>query len=40
MKILVADRGPGVPVDMRARIFESFFRLPGHAEVAGAWAWG
>ncbi|MFO1226606.1 ATP-binding protein [Roseateles sp.] len=34
-EILVADRGPGVPVDMRARIFEPFFRLPGHAEVAG-----
>ena len=33
--LIVADRGPGVPVDMRERIFEPFFRLPGHAEMAG-----
>ena len=32
---VVADRGPGVPEDMRERIFEPFFRLPGHAEMAG-----
>jgi signal transduction histidine kinase len=31
----VADRGPGVPQDMRERIFEPFFRLPGHAEREG-----
>ena len=31
----VCDRGPGVPEAMRARIFEAFFRLPGHAEQAG-----
>jgi len=31
----VCDRGPGVPEAMRARIFEPFFRLPGHAEQAG-----
>jgi signal transduction histidine kinase len=31
----VADRGPGVPADMRERIFEPFFRLPGHAEREG-----
>ena len=31
----VADRGPGVPEDMRERIFEPFFRLPGHAEREG-----
>ena len=29
------DRGAGVPVEMRERIFEPFFRLPGHAEQAG-----
>ena len=29
------DRGPGVPESMRERIFEAFFRLPGHAEKAG-----
>jgi len=31
----VCDRGPGVPEGMRERIFEPFFRLPGHAEQAG-----
>jgi signal transduction histidine kinase len=33
--IEVCDRGPGVPAEMRERIFEPFFRLPGHAEQAG-----
>ncbi len=33
--VRVNDRGPGVPEAMRERIFESFFRLPGHAEQAG-----
>ena len=33
--VRVCDRGPGVPQAMRERIFESFFRLPGHAEQAG-----
>ena len=31
----VCDRGPGVAEAMRERIFEPFFRLPGHAEQAG-----
>ena len=31
----VCDRGPGVPEAMRERIFEPFFRLPGHAEQTG-----
>jgi signal transduction histidine kinase len=34
-RVRVCDRGPGVPEDMRERIFEPFFRLPGHAEQAG-----
>ena len=33
--VRVCDRGPGVPESMRERIFEPFFRLPGHAEQAG-----
>lgn len=33
--IVVADRGPGVPEALRERIFEPFFRMPGHAERAG-----
>jgi signal transduction histidine kinase len=34
-EVRVCDRGPGVPQAMRERIFESFFRMPGHAEQAG-----
>lgn len=34
-ELTVADRGPGVPADLRERIFEPFYRLPGHAEMAG-----
>ena len=33
--VRVSDRGPGVPVALRERIFEPFYRLPGHAEKAG-----
>lgn len=31
----VLDRGPGVPAAYAERIFEPFFRLPGHAESEG-----
>jgi len=31
----VCDRGPGVPEALRQRIFEAFYRVPGHAEKAG-----
>jgi len=31
----VCDRGPGVPEPSRERIFEPFYRLPGHAEKSG-----
>ena len=34
-ELRICDRGPGVPAPMRERIFEAFFRLPGHAEQAG-----
>ena len=28
----VADRGPGIPADLQARVFDKFFRLPGAGE--------
>jgi signal transduction histidine kinase len=31
----VSDRGPGVPLEHRERIFEPFFRLPGASERVG-----
>jgi signal transduction histidine kinase len=34
-EIQVCDRGPGVSEAQRERIFEPFYRLPGHAEQAG-----
>ncbi len=34
-RLAVCDRGPGVPESLRERIFEPFYRLPGHAEQAG-----
>jgi signal transduction histidine kinase len=35
VELRVCDRGPGVPDTLRQRIFEPFFRLPGHAEREG-----
>ena len=35
VEVAVCDRGPGVPEAYRERIFEPFFRLPGHAEKSG-----
>lgn len=34
-ELQVCDRGPGVPAELRERIFEPFYRLPGHAEREG-----
>ncbi len=34
-ELRVLDHGPGIPLALRQRIFEPFFRLPGHAEMAG-----
>ncbi len=33
--VMVCDHGPGIPEPERARIFEPFYRLPGHSEHAG-----
>jgi signal transduction histidine kinase len=35
LEIRVSDRGPGVPVALRERIFEPFYRLPGASEKDG-----
>jgi signal transduction histidine kinase len=35
VQLRVCDRGPGVPPDLRERIFEPYFRLPGHTEREG-----
>ncbi len=35
VEVRVCDRGPGVPEAYRERVFEPFFRLPGHAEREG-----
>jgi len=35
LQVWVCDRGPGVPESERERIFQPFFRLPGHSEKAG-----
>ena len=34
-RLCVCDRGPGVPLELRERIFEPFYRLPGASERDG-----
>jgi two-component system OmpR family sensor kinase len=34
-RVVVSDRGPGVPAALRERIFEPFYRLPGASEREG-----
>lgn len=35
VRVSVEDRGPGVPAELRERIFEPFYRLPGASESVG-----
>lgn len=35
VRVTVCDRGPGVPVDAREKIFEPFYRVEGHSERSG-----
>lgn len=35
ISISISDTGPGVPYEQRERIFDPFYRMPGHAEHAG-----
>jgi len=35
VRISVADEGPGIPEDMREKVFEKFFRIPGREPIDG-----
>jgi signal transduction histidine kinase len=34
------DRGPGIPADEQAQVFEPFHRPAGRGEAAGSWGLG
>jgi two-component system OmpR family sensor kinase len=40
LTIAVHDHGPGIPLPLRERVFEPFFRPDGRAEEAGSWGLG
>jgi signal transduction histidine kinase len=40
ISISVYDRGPGIPENLRERVFEPFFRPAGWTEEAGGWGLG
>jgi two-component system sensor histidine kinase QseC len=31
-QLIITDEGPGIPVDMRRKVFERFFRVPGQEQ--------
>ena len=35
----VSDEGPGIPEELRARVFESYYRIPGRPGAAAGWDW-
>lgn len=40
LTLTIADHGDGIPESQRERIFEPFYRPPGHAESSGGWGIG